>query len=85
MPAQLRPVARQAREAGTVIWVRGMEVGILMDHPYIAHVLELYALDMPYSSLTVALEGAGRLSRDPLMGHGYIRLFLDHIDVPQTD
>lgn len=85
MPAQLRPVARQAREAGTVVRVNGLEVGILMNHPYVVHNLELFTLEMPHSSLSVALERAGRLSRNPLTGHGYIRLYLDHIEVPLTD
>lgn len=85
MSTQLRPVARMERELGTVIRVEGFDVGVRLRYPYLLTPLQLHVQENPHSSFAVILRLAGRASRDPKTGSGFVQLYYDRIAVPKRD
>lgn len=85
MSAQLRPVARIERESKSILRVEDIDVGVRLLYPYLLTPLQLYIYDKPYSQFAANLRLAGRLSRDPKLGSGFIRLFYNRIEVPTRD
>jgi hypothetical protein len=85
MSAQLRPVARMEREVGSILRVEDIDVGVRMMYSYLLTHLQLYIHDKPYSQFTANLRLAGRMSRDPKLGSGFVKLYYDRIEIPTRD
>lgn len=85
MSAQLRPVARMEKESNSILRVEDIEVGLRLRYPYLLTPLQLYIYEKPYRQFAANLRLAGRLSRDPKFGSGFVRLFCNRLEVPTRD
>lgn len=82
----LRPIAAAERDSGSSIVVKDLEVGLRLDRFLLEELWKSLQQD-PQGEVASVLYEAGLASRDPDVGHGYVRLsnWRTHFEVPQTD
>jgi hypothetical protein len=83
--AQMRPVARMEKEANSILRVEGLEVGVRLMHPYLLTPLQLYIHEAQTSEFASDLLLAGRISRQPDDGPGFVKIYYNRLEVPLKD
>jgi hypothetical protein len=80
----LRKIARREWEAGHILLVRDLQVGVRFHHTYLKQPLQDWLDEQPECELANKLYIIGKRSRDPEIGHGYVDFTSMGASAPQA-